>query len=135
MNPMKRLGMAALLVLVAGLGVASFVLAKPVAGLTYPLVPPADSPEPQATGWVHVRFNNAELSTGTVGVTCAKLTPRARYTVVCYNYDSNGEHYTERSVAADRNGDLGVVSFRISWDSNSGFYVGVQNKDGVVVLQ
>ena len=134
MSPTKHFRVLALLVVVAGLGVASFVLAKPVAGLSYPLVPPAGSPEPQATGWVHVRFNNAELSTGTVGVTCAKLTPRARYTVVCVSWDANGEHYTERSVAADRNGDLGA-SFRISWDSNSGFYVGVQNKDGVVVLQ
>ena len=133
MNPMKRFRVLALLVVVAGLGVASFVLAKPVAGPSYQLVPPAGSPEPQATGWVHVSFSSAKLSTATVGVTCAKLTPRARYTVVCCNWDVNGEHYTEHSVTTDRNGNLGV-SFRISWDSNSGFYVGVQNKDGVVVL-
>ena len=134
MSPIKRLRILVLLVLVAGLGLTSLVLAKPVAGLSYPLVPPAGSPEPQATGWVHVSFSNAKLSTATLGVTCAKLTPRARYTVVCFNWDSNGTYYTERSVAADRNGGLGV-SFGIPLDSNSGFDVWVQNKNGVVVLQ
>jgi hypothetical protein len=124
-----------LLVLACSLGVASLALAKPVAGLSWELKPPAvDPPEPQASGRVSMSFSSARLNRATVGVACTKLTPRARYTVVCWNCDSNGEYCTDQSVTADRNGDLGV-RFGISWDANSAVFVWVQNEEGAFVLQ
>ncbi len=95
MNPMKRVGLAVLFLIVGVLCAASPALAGkpiPTSGTrSYQLVPPESSPEPQASGkWIdkwELYSTWPELTyIHHLTVTCVKLTPGKQYHVCFGSY-------------------------------------------------
>jgi hypothetical protein len=133
MNPVKRLGVVAVLVVLGALCAASPALAgKP---LPYTgsdrvwLVPPESyPPEPQASGkcihdWVYWPGFYYAVD---VTVTCIKLTPGEQYHVWWWGESDWGSY----PVTADGKGKLSV-----QFGADDAVYVWVQNDTGAVVLQ
>jgi hypothetical protein len=129
MNPMKRVGYVALLVVLAVLFAASPALAGKVAlrpvSTTYELAPPvdADAPEPQASGTWTLDSYGGGLQED-VTVSCRRLTPGEQYTVVSLvewtsRYGvwgvgwivNSGSYLEEHPVTADRKGRLNAQFF------------------------
>jgi hypothetical protein len=119
MNPMKRLGLVALLVLIlGGLFTAPPVLAGRYVGI--PLIPPPDSPEPQARGVI------ISKNPPGVRVECTNLTPRTSYSV-CFGW-SDGSVIERDPVKTNRKGELNAsfsVPHSVLW---------VENGEGATVL-
>jgi hypothetical protein len=125
MNPIKRLGMVALLVVLAALFAASPALAGKVAlrpvSTTYELAPPADASEPEAFGqWTLDQYVDFE----DVTVSCRRLTPGEQYVVVSLVEWSSrhgvwgvgwivnsGSYLEQHPVTADRKGRLNAQFF------------------------
>lgn len=126
MNPMKRLGLAA--VLMVGVMLCAVTTAQGKKGeealyLTW-LSAPAGSPEPEAYGtalYEGMLGDNPSLCDVTVN--CEKLTPRQKYVV---RFDT-GERY---SVTANRKGKLSVKC-EVSPAFAS---IAVANAEGTLVL-
>jgi hypothetical protein len=127
MNPVKRVGSVALLVVLAALLAASPALAGKVAlgpvSTTYELAPPVDAgaPEPEAFGqWTLDQYLDFEGVT----VSCRRLTPGEQYVVVSLvEWTSkhgvwgvgwivnSGSYLEEHPVTADRKGRLNAQFF------------------------
>jgi len=91
MNPMKRLGLTVFVLILAALFAASPALAGKNADAvassttTFRLVPPADAPEPDASGKCILEDPDPYEWWGytDVRVSCKSLTPARSYVVVC----------------------------------------------------
>jgi hypothetical protein len=123
MNSVKRLGMTALLVVLAVLLAASPALAGKyadplISSTTYELAPPvdADAPEPTASGkWT---LDVYALGWEDVTVSCRRLTPGEQYVVVSLvqwsetvtnsggTFEDSGSYLEEHPVTADTKGRL-----------------------------
>jgi hypothetical protein len=126
MNPIKRVGLLTMSVVLGGLWAASPVLAGKYVS-PFVLLPPPDSPEPQAYGWVTEKKPNPnQPSLVNVRVVCRDLTPRELYYVCFKSIYSYDECYP---VTTDRKGALSAdVRVFPYW------YVWVEDDDGAVVL-
>ena len=145
MNPMKRLVLAVLLVLLGGLRGASPALAgknaDAVASSTSKLVPPeTDPPEPKASGRYTVEFYYWYPGFKDVTVSCKGLTPQKQYDVVVlvewYDEWWYGSYLVLRTCTADKNGKLDAQVIVDDYDR----YVSigdlwVENDEGSVVLE
>ena len=128
MNPLKRLGMTALLVVLAVLFAAmpavagKYVIAL-ISSTTYELAPPvdADAPEPTASGkWT---LDVYALGWEDVTVSCRRLTPGEQYVVMSLvqwsvtvtnlggTFEDSGSYLEEHPVTADRKGRLNAQFF------------------------
>ena len=89
MNPMKRLSVLAMSIILGGLFAAPPVLAGKNADVvapyttTFRLVPPADAPEPDASGKCILEDPYEWWGYTDVTVSCKRLTPASSYVVVC----------------------------------------------------
>jgi hypothetical protein len=132
MNPMKRVGLVAMLVVLAGFCAASPVLAGQPA-LGFSLDPPPGSPEPDASGACMFKIKGSDPIeiVYNASLTCGNLTPRQEYVVyvyvVCYTDGDPGVYAFP--VSADRNGKL-TSTFRVPPIHS----IDVTNAEGVVVL-
>jgi hypothetical protein len=157
MNPMKRLGLVALLVFIlGGLFAASPALARKIAGVsstTFKLMRPANAPEPTASGqWTLHRDDY--MMTEDVTVSCRRLTPGRQYVVVVLVHWSqwgrigyepwtvdSGSYPVEVAVTADAKGRLNAQCTVVStWSYGGGVNRSVQdlwieNDAGNVVLE
>ena len=135
MNPMKRFGLAALLVVVLGvLFTASPALAKPPQGgdsNSFTLTPPENSPEPLASGKYTVKRFGGGLVFYSAYVTCWNLTPGNQYVVLCFDNEWPGE-VSSIVCTADKKGKLTPEPL-FAWSKN--VFVWVENEPGAVVLQ
>jgi hypothetical protein len=131
MNPMKRLSVLAMLFILGGLCAAPPVLGGKRADKSTALVPPQDSPEPDAYG-IAIFWGDTKdgLPLMLVKVRCENLTPGQEY-IVRFNEEAPwGAGYDWFSVTADRKGKLSetfcVSSFLVS--------VQIEDDEGAVVL-
>ena len=147
MNSVKRLGLAAFLVVLGALFAASPALARKPAGgptpvsYTFKLTPPEiDPPEPQASGQWTVETWSLPLPSIEVNVSCKRLTPAKPYHVVCLVMEypnegpSSGTWWWEtHSVAADGRGRLNAQFTVETWGGIQ--FLWVENDEGDVVLE
>ena len=153
MNPMKRLGLTALVLIVAVNFAASHALAGKkgdVVSTTFKLAPPADAPEPRASGECTMDYIRPYWQRATVN--CRGLTPDRQYTLVVlvhwsewYEWwpISSGFYVEELTVTADAKGRLEAQCVVEGWSDAWGRYcylrsiedVWVENEAGSVVLE
>ncbi len=112
MNPMKRLGLVALFVVLGTLFATSLAVARDYT-VDHELVPPAvDPPEPKASGkWTLTYFGDIQIKAKGVDVSCKKLTPGEQYSVVVSVFWSNhwgefGWYENRYTLTADARGKL-----------------------------
>jgi len=130
MKTMQRLGLTAVLLAVGTLFAAPPVLAGGTV-YTIPLVAPAESPEPEASGVARVVYTKS--STPRTTVECVNLMPRERYFVCVITLGSNGGYYEQAyGVTTDRGGNL-RVSFHVPWIDFGPVWV--ENDAGEIVLE
>ena len=134
MNPMKRLGLAALVVVLGVLFTASRALAKPPqggGGNSFTLTPPeTDPPEPLASGKYTLKPLVHRIAVyWEVYVTCWNLTPGEQYSVCVYDYTDGGTNIVE--ATANSKGKLTPEPI-ISWSNYVDVWV--VNDKGAVVL-
>jgi hypothetical protein len=111
MNPIKRVVLAAVMVVLGGICAASPVLAGQVA-LGFSLDPPPGSPEPDAGGACMFKIKGSDPIeiVYNASLTCGNLTPRQEYVVyVCCSTDPWVYAFP---VRADRKGNL-TSNFRV----------------------
>ena len=147
MNPMKRLGMGALVLTLVALFAASPALARNPAkpsSYTSKLVPPeTDPPEPKASGHYTVEWYYWYPGFRDVTVSCRGLTPQKQYDVVVLvvwndRWGGYGSFLVPRTVTADKNGKLDTQVIVKSYDEDWYAYIGglwVENDEGSVVLE
>jgi len=155
MNPMKRIGLVALLAVgVTLLAITSAQAKKPgsTVATVVQLTPPAvNPPEPEASGKVTTRvsWTDAVTATGEVTVSCRGLTPLQQYNVVFLvrhwlqwqDIFTEWYDYEWQTVEADRHGRLRTQSSYVARDvfggslSGTAIWVeGVETLGGTVVL-
>ena len=146
MNPMRRLGMAALLVALAAILAASSAFAgrppKPVESYTYQLTPPEiDPPEPQASGRWTKTVNWAYTHPRTdVEVSSVRLTAGELYFVVASvswtdPWGNHGSYQAGRAFTADGKGRLAARFSVQEWERQVWVDDLWIEKDGNVVLE
>ncbi len=144
MNPMKRLGLAALLMVLGALCAASSALAgRPPKSLsyTYELTPPeSDPPEPQASGRWTKTFHAVPYTGIYVEVSCRRLTAGELYSVVASvswrdSWGNYGSYRTGGAFAADGKGRLDAQFMVEQWEAEVFVDDLWIEKDGNVVLE